>query len=138
MGTVLVTATAGGGYTANREYWYLTSNLSNSASYTFSGGTSEYWSSPPSGLGTLSFVTQRTPTWTSGTPSGTFPLHSNALTGERVGMNWQMTFSRGSWTGSITWWHSSTGNVFGPGTSTTLSPGTPPSGTWYSYTTSPL
>lgn len=137
-GKVLVTNTAGGGFSANREYWYMSANLSNSGTYTFVGGTSEDWTSPPSGLGTLSFVTQRTPTWTSGTPSGTFPVYSNSLTGERVGMDWQMTLSHGTWGGSITWWHSNTNNIFGPGTSTTLASGTPPSGTWYSYSTSPL
>src|SRR5262249_4277247 len=62
VGKVLVTATAGDGYAANREYWYMTSNLSNSSAVTFSGGTSQYWSNPPSGLGTLSFTTVRTPT----------------------------------------------------------------------------
>lgn len=44
MGKVLVTNTSGGGHTANREYRYMTSNLSNSATFKFEGGTSEYWS----------------------------------------------------------------------------------------------
>lgn len=138
LGQILVTNTAGAGYDANREYWYMTTNLSNSGTYTFVGGAAKYWSTPPSGLGTLSFKTVRTPTWTSGTPSGTMLLYTNALTGERIGINWGMTVSHGSWGGSIVWWHSTTGNLFGPGTSTTLTSGTPASGTWYSFTTTPL
>jgi hypothetical protein len=139
IGKVLVTgATAGAGFDANREYWYLTTNVNTGSPVTFVGGTSEYWSNPPSGLGTLSFVTNRTPTWTSGTPRGTMLLESNALTGERIGINWAMTESGGVWSGSITWWHSNTNNVFGPSTNNTLSPGTPATGTWYYYSTSPL
>lgn len=135
---VIVTATSGGGFTANREYWYVSSNLSNSGTYAITGGTPQYWSSPPSGLGTLSFVTNRTPTWTSGTPSGTMLLHTNPITGERIGIDWGMTVSHGTWGGSITWWHSSAGNLFGAGSATTLASGTPASGTWYSFTTAPL
>jgi len=139
IGKVLVTgSTAGAGFDANREYWYLTQNASNGAALTFVGGTSEYWSNPPSGLGTLSFVTQRRPLWGSDTPAGSMLLETNPLTGERVGIDWQMGSSHGSWSGSITWWHSSTGNIFGPSTVNTVSPGTPASGTWYSYTTTPL
>ena len=47
LGSVLVTATAGDGYAANREYWYLTRNLSNDLAVTFTGGASESWSTPP-------------------------------------------------------------------------------------------
>jgi hypothetical protein len=139
IGAVLVTnSTAGDGYEANREYWYLNANPSMSSSLKFVGGTSEYWSTPPSGLGTLSFVTNRTPTWTSGTPRGTLLLESIAGTSEKIGINWGMSESGGVWSGSITWWHSSTGNIFGPSTTNTLSPGTPSAGTWYYYVTSPL
>jgi hypothetical protein len=139
IGKVLVTGSvAGAGFDANREYWYLATNVNTGSPLTFSGGTSQDWSNPPSGLGTLSFVTQRTPTWTSGTPRGTMLLESNALTGERVGINWGMSVSGGVWSGSITWWHSNTNNIFGPSTTNTLSPGTPSSGTWYYYVTSPL
>jgi hypothetical protein len=137
LGNVLVTATAGDGYSANVEYWYLTSNLSNSAAVTFTGGTAEYWSTAPSGLGTLSFTTERTPTWTSGTMSGSMLQYSNAFTGELDAIDWGMSESGGTWSGSITWWHNSTGNLFGAGTSRTLSP-TSTSGTAYYYTTSPL
>lgn len=138
-GKVLVTRTAGGGYQANREYWYLSANLSNGNTYTFTGGTAQAWSTPPSGLGTLSFKTNRTPTWSSGTPSGTMLNYSNPFTGENIAMDWQMTASRsGGWSGSITWWHSNTNDIFGPGTSTTLASGTPSAGTWYAYTTLPL
>src|SRR5262245_17330698 len=70
-GKVLVTRTTGGGYQADKEYWYLSTNISMSMSVTFTSGASQYWSTPPSGLGTLSFTTERRPTWTSGTPSGT-------------------------------------------------------------------
>lgn len=137
-GKVLVTNTAGGGYEANREYWYMSANLSNSGTYTFTGGSSQYWSTPPSGLGTLSFKTVRTPTWSSGTPSGTMLFSNNLFTGERIAINWQMSLSHGSWIGSITWWHSSTANLFGPGTSTTLASGTPTGSPWYSFTATPL
>jgi hypothetical protein len=139
IGKVLVTnSTAGDGYEANREYWYLNANPSMSSSLKFVGGTSEYWSTPPSGLGTLSFVTNRTPTWTSGTPRGTLLLESIAGTSEKIGINWGMSESGGVWSGSITWWHSTTGNIFGPSTTNTLLPGTPSTGTWYYYVTSPL
>jgi len=97
LGQVLVTATAGDGYAANTEYWYMTSNLSNSSAVTFVGGTPEYWSTPPTGLGTLSFSTSRTPTWSSATARGTYPVYSNALTGEYDGLNWQMTNTGGTW-----------------------------------------
>ena len=142
LGQVLVTATASpdGTYAANVEYWYLTSNLSNSAAVTITGGTSQYWSTPPSGLGTLSFSTERTPSWTYGTmSSGTLLEYSNGFTGELDAINWGMSESNGSWTGSITWWHNSTGNMFGDGVSRTLSP-TTASGTGlaYYYVTDPL
>lgn len=139
VGRVLVTRTSSSlGYAADREYWYMTANLSNSSTVTFVSRSSEYWSNPPSGLGTLSFVTERRPTWTSSTPSGTFPLYTDSYTGERIGMDWQMNVSHGNWWGSITWWHSNTDDIFGPGPSTTLSPGTPAAGTWYQFTTPPL
>jgi hypothetical protein len=138
IGKVLVTSTAGSGFDANREYWYMSSNVSMGSSLTFHTGTPSTWSTPPSGLGTLSFVTNRTPTWTSGTPRGTLLLESITGTSEKVGINWGMTVSGGVWSGSITWWHSSTGNVFGASTTNTLSPGTPPAGTWYYDVTSPL
>ncbi|APR79433.1 Hypothetical protein A7982_04780 [Minicystis rosea] len=140
IGKVLVTNTAGAGYTANREYWYLTSNPTMSNGLVFTGAAPEYWSNPPSGLGTLSFKTNRTPTWTSGTPSSSTSilLETNALTGDRIGINWQMTASHGTWGGSITWWHNSQTNIFAPSTTDTLTYGTPASGTWYYYTTAPL
>jgi hypothetical protein len=139
IGKVLVTgATAGDGFDGSREYWYLTTNVAPGVPLTFTGGQSQYWSTVPSGLGTLSFVTQRRPLWVADTPLNTMLLESNALTGERVGIDWQMTASHGTWSGSIVWWHSNTNNIFGPGTTNTLSPGTPDRGTWYSYTTTPL
>jgi hypothetical protein len=137
LGKVLVTATAGGGYAANREYWYLTTNLSNSSAVTISGATSQYWSNPPSGLGTLSFTTVRTPTWTSGSSRGTMLVYSNAFTGEYDAMSWNMSNSGGTWTGSITWVHNSTGNLFGDSVTRTLSP-TSTSGTHYFYVSTPL
>lgn len=138
VGKVLVTATTGGGYTGSREYWYMNQNVATGSSLTFSSGAPDTWSNPPSGLGTLSFTTQRRPLWVSGTPSTTMELYTNPLTGERVGIDWQMSDSGGTWTGSINWWHSTTGNIFGANQSITLSPGTPASGSWYSYTTAPL
>jgi hypothetical protein len=119
---VLVTATAGAGFDADREYWFVTTNLGDSGTYTFTGGASESWSNPPSGLGTLSFTMKRTPTWTPNTLSGTILGYSNALTGEFDGINWGMENSNGSWTGGMTWWHNSTGNLFGPGVTRTLGP----------------
>ncbi|MFT3770048.1 MAG: caspase family protein [Minicystis sp.] len=140
IGKVIVTNTSGAGFDANREYWYLTQNVSMGSAITFTSGAAEDWTNPPSGLGTLSFKTNRTPTWTSGTPSAstTLLLETNVLTGERIGINWQMTVSHGSWGGSITWWHNSQSNIFGPSETNTLSPGLPASGTWYYYTTAPL
>ena len=137
VGKVLVTATSGGGFTANREYWYMQSNLSNSAEVSFVGGLSEYWSTPPRGLGTLSFTTQRTPSWTLGVSSNPMLTSYNSSTGALDGMDWEMSNSSGTWTGHITWWHDSTGNIFGPGTVTTLDPDST-SYTAYYYTTSPL
>jgi hypothetical protein len=137
LGQVLVTSTAGGGYAANREYWYMTSNLSNSSAVRFSGRASEYWSTLPSGLGTLSFTTVRTPTWTSANTRGTMLVYENPLTGEYDAMNWGMSNSSGTWTGSIVWWHESTGNLFGDSVTRTLSP-TSTSGTHYYYVSTPL
>jgi len=138
IGKLLVTATSGLGYTASREYWYLYQNVSSSSPVTFTSGRNELWSNPPSGLGTLSFVTYDRPSWSSATPSGTMLLQDNPFTGERVGIDWHMTVFGGTWSGYITWWHSDTGYIFGPGQVNTLSPATPPAGTWYSYTTTPL
>jgi hypothetical protein len=137
LASLLVTATSGDGYSANTEYWYVTTNLSNSSAVTFTGGASETWSTSPSGLGTLSFSMDRTPTWTSGGMRGTFPVYSNGLTGELDGIDWGMSESGGSWTGWITWYHNDTGNLFGPGVTRTLTP-TTTSGTAYYYYQTPL
>lgn len=138
VGQVLVTgATAGDGFEAEREYWYLTSNITMTSPLTFTSGVSQWWSTVPT-VGTLSFKTQRRPSWTIATPRGDFLLETNALTGERIGINWQMTQSGGVWSGSIVWWHSTTGNLFGPSQTNTLSLGTPATGTWYHFVTSPL
>lgn len=136
-GVVLVTATAGAGFAANTEYWYMTSNLSNSSAITFSGGTSTSWSSPPSGLGTLSFSTARTPSWSSATARGTYPVYSSSMTGEYDGMNWQMTVTHGVWSGEIVWSHNSTGNLFGDSVVRRLAP-VATSGTHEFYTSTPL
>jgi hypothetical protein len=137
LGQVLVTATANGSYAANTEYWYMTTNLSNNSAITITAGTSQYWSNPPTGLGTLSFSTTRTPTWTSGTAAGVMLAYSNVFTGEFDGMHWQMTESGGVWSGQITWWSNWTGNLFGAGVSRTLVP-TRASGTKYYFVTAPL
>ena len=136
-GKVLVTRTAGGGFAADREYWYLTSNISMGSSLTLISGADEYWSTPPS-VGTLSFKTQRRAVWTSATPSGTLLLETVAGTSQKYGINWQMALSHGSWSGSITWWNSATTDMFGPSQTNTLSPGSPSAGTWYSFVTSPI
>jgi hypothetical protein len=139
LGVVIATNTAGGGiYDANYEYWYMYSNVSMSAAVTITSGPSQYWSTPPTDLGTLSFRTNRIPSWTSSTPRGTLLLETNAFTGQRIGMKWAMSESGGVWTGTITWWNSLTGNLFGPSQTNTVSPGTPASGTWYFYTNSPV
>src|SRR5262245_24510011 len=46
LGQVVVTNTAGGGYDANREYWYMTTNLSNTSAIKIVGGGSKAWSTP--------------------------------------------------------------------------------------------
>lgn len=137
LGQVLVTATTGDGYSANTEYWYVTSNLSNTSAVTVTGGSSEYWTTAPSGLGTLSFTMARTPTWTSGTSSGIKLVYSNAFTGEYDGIDWGMSDSGGTWTGQITWWSNSTGNLFGDSVVRRLVP-TRTSGTHEYYVSSPL
>jgi len=137
-GKMLATVTSGAGFDADREYYFMTSNLSNDSAATFVLTRSDYWTNPPSSLGTPSFAIKRTPTWTSATPRGTMLLNTNPLTGERTGINWQMTNSSGVWTGAIYWWHSSATYIFGAGTSTRLAPGTPGSGSWYQFTTTPL
>jgi hypothetical protein len=48
-----------------------------------------------------------------------------------------MSDSGGSWTGSITWWHDSTGNMFGDSVTRTLTP-TQVRQVRYYYTTDPL
>jgi hypothetical protein len=138
LGSVLVTATAGDGYDANREYWYLTTNLSNSSAVTFTGGASESWSTPPSGLGTLSFTMNRTPTWRAGNIMATVPVYSNPTTGEFDAVNWGMSESGGVWTGSITWWHDSTANMFGPGVTRRLAPTIEKGAAAYYYAQTPL
>jgi hypothetical protein len=140
IGQVLVTNTAGDGYAAGTEYWYMSANVSTRYPLTFTSGASQAWSTPPSGLGTLSFKMAQHPVWTSGTPSGSKFTYDDPFTGaSRYLMDWGMTLSRGVWVGSITWWNtSSTGNVFGPSQSDTLDYGSSYSGTWYSYTADPI
>jgi hypothetical protein len=137
VGKVLVTATAGFGYQANTEYYYMYSNLSNSAQVTWTGGSSGSWRRPPAGLGTLSFSMARTPSWTGGTSTGSMLAYSNTGTGQYDGIDWEMSNASGSWSGHITWWHNSTSNLFGPGVVETLTP-TSTSFTGYYYTGYPL
>lgn len=138
IGQVLVTNTAGGGYEANREYWYLTQNVSMASALTFTSGAAQYWTTPPSGLSTLSFVTERRPTWTTATPSGTLLVETVAGTTQRYAIKWQMTANHGTWGGSITWWNTSTGNMFGENQTNTLTPGAPPTASWKRFITAPL
>lgn len=137
-GKVLVTRNAGGGYDADREYWFLTSNISMGSAVTFTSAASEYWSNPPSGLGTLSFKTERRPSWTSGTPSGTLLCQTVSGTAQKYAINWQMVLSHGTWSGSTTWWSTSTGDMWGESQTNTLSPSSPPSGSWNYFVTSPI
>lgn len=137
-GKVLVTRNAGGGYDANREYWYLTSNIATGSSLTLTAGSSEFWSNPPTGLGTLSFKTERRPTWTAGTPSGTMLCETIPGTSQRYAINWNMSLSHGVWSGTTTWWNSTQTDWFGENQANTLSPATPAAGTWYSFVTSPI
>ncbi len=120
LGAILVTATVDAdlGYEANTEYWYLTSNLNNTSAVTFTGGSSTSWSSPPSGLGSLSFATARATSWTSGTPIGTMMYHGSGSS--LVALQWNMGFNGSLWTGSMTWYHSAATNVLGPNTTTRL------------------
>jgi hypothetical protein len=132
IGQVLVTNTASGAFAAQTEYWYMYENLSNTTTFTINGGTSQPWTNPPSGLGTLSFTTPAPATWTSGVVTGSLPCFSNARSEDFYAINWQMSNSGGTWTGSITWWHSSATNLVGPSQSLTLTPNRT-SGTHYYY-----
>ena len=123
LGAVLVTATGNGSYYANTEYWYLTTNLSNTSAVTFTGGSSMSWSSPPSGLGTLSFATPRGTSWTQGNMIGQVLLDRNLFTGTVVGLQWNMGFDGAVWAGDTTWFHNTATNVLGPNTTTRLAPG---------------
>jgi Caspase domain len=137
MGQVLVTNTANGAFAAQTEYWYMYENLSNTAPFTINGGTSQPWTNPPTGLGTLSFATTATPTWSSGAVTGSLPCFSNTRSLDFYAINWQMSNSGGTWTGSITWWHSSATNLLGPSQSITFTPNRT-SGTHYYYVATPL
>jgi hypothetical protein len=122
---VLVTATGDPslGFDPNTEYWYLTANLSNDAAVTFTGGPSTSWSSPPSGLGSLSFATARSTSWTQDYMVGTLLLQHNTLTGKVVGLQWNMGFDGAVWAGNMTWYHNTATSVLGPNTATRLAPG---------------
>ncbi len=123
IGQILVTNTANGGFSANREYWYITSNLSNTSGVTFVPGTAQYWTTPPTGLGTLSFTMPSTFTWTGGSFHGTLPTGASPA-GVYLAMNWQVVNTGGVWSGNVIWWQgNSTGSIFGGTASTTLAPG---------------
>jgi hypothetical protein len=139
IGQVLVATTADGTtYAANREYWYMTSNVSTSYSLTFTSGAGEYWSSPPSGLGTLSFTMDQRASWTGATPQGSKFKYMSQIGLPVVLIDWEMTQSGGTWSGSIYWYHNTTTNVFGPSETNTGTFSVSPSGTWYEYTANPL
>jgi hypothetical protein len=125
LGQVLVTRTANPslGFDANTEYWYLNANLSNDSAVTFTGGSPMYWSSPPSGLGSLSFATARSTSWEQDYMVGTLLLQHNALTGKVVGLQWNMGFNGAVWAGNMTWYHNTPTNVLGGNTVTRLAPG---------------
>lgn len=108
------------------------------AALTFASGAAQTWSTPPSGLGTLSFKTARRPVWVSGTPAGTLLYESIPGSSLKHAVDWRMTVSAGTWSGNIVWWSTGTGNLFGPSQTNVVSPSTPPPGTWSSFTTSPL
>jgi hypothetical protein len=137
LGQVLITATANAalGFLANYEYWYLTTNLSNSSAVTFTGGSSMPWNSPPSGLGVLSFATARSSAWSSGNMIGNLLLNHNPLTGTVVGLNWAITYSGGIWGGQMNWYHNTATNVLGPSTTWRLAPGSYNSPEYYIIST---
>jgi hypothetical protein len=137
IGQVLVTNTAGDGYAANTEYWYMAAPVSNNQALTFAGGRALSWSLPPPGLGTLSFTTARTPTWTLGTSVRIMNVYQDPNGAEYDGIDWQMTETSGAWSGQITWWSDATGNLFGPDVSRTLVP-TRTHGTHYYCVSTPL
>jgi hypothetical protein len=137
LGQVLVTATANGtyGFLANYEYWYLSTNLSNSSAVTFTGGPSMLWSTPPTGLGALSFATPRSSSWSSGYMVGSLLLNHNPLTGTVVGLNWAITNVSGLWGGQMNWYHNTGTNVLGPNTTWRLAPGSYNSKEYYIIST---
>jgi hypothetical protein len=138
IGQVLVTNTEGDGYGAATEYWYMTANVAPRAAVTLTPGTSQSWTNPPSGLGTLSFTMANTTTWSRGTRSGTIYTYNNEGTGEYEGMQWAMSESGGVWSGSITWWQlGDTGTLFAPGGGRILTP-VVASGTAYYIVNSPI
>ena len=138
IGQVLVTSTEGGGYGAATEYWYMTAGISSRSAVTITPGTSQSWTTPPSGLGTLSFKMANSTSWTRATRSGNIMTYSNLTTGEYEGMVWGMTETAGVWSGTITWWSlASTGTLFQPGVARSLSP-VASSGTAYYITNSPI
>jgi hypothetical protein len=139
-GHLLVTRTAGLGYDANREYWYLNRNLSSTSTLTFSGGTAHTWAAPPN-LIHLSFVTARTPEWVSGTPKGALLQETYVKDGVTLhtGIDWRITITAGvGWGGYIKWWHSNHDSILGPKQTDTFVYEPHVESTWYSYTTAPL
>jgi hypothetical protein len=137
-GHVLVTRTAGLGFAADREYWFMTVNLAGAPQLTVNSAAAQYWSTPPPALGAPSFVTLRNPVWIADTPTVGVLNEIIAITGQRIGIDWQMTNVGGVWSGYIKWWNNTTGNIWGPSMGNKLILGRLPVGTWYSYTTSPL
>jgi hypothetical protein len=125
LGQLVVTATLNAdlGFLANTEYWYLSTNLSNSSAVTFTGGPSMSWSNPPSGLGELSFATKRSTSWSYGYMLGSLLLDHNPLNGAVVGLNWGISNAGGIWSGQMNWYHNTATNVLGPGTTVRLAPG---------------
>jgi hypothetical protein len=138
IGQVLVTATAyGTTYAADTEYWYMTANVSTSYDLVFTSGTPQYWSNPPSGLGTLSFSMDQRATWSSCGVRGSHFEYTEAGVPEYL-IGWNMTESGGTWSGNIVWINRTESTVFGPNeTNDGVYSTYAPSG-WYCYTADPL
>jgi len=147
VGQVLVPKTTGsiGGvtYEAGTEYWFdVITSLSSRTSLRFSWQDYEWTDKPPS-IGTLSFRMPENVTWDR---IGTDPATSStnfADTTLNVVIGWLLTYSGGTWGGTLTWYNTDgQNNVFGgsaPG-SATLTSNTPVRGglEWYTVAVSPL
>lgn len=139
VGRVLVTGSAGGGFDAHREYWYLTGNLSTDAPLKVVSRRAQLWNQAPTNLGKLSFVTRQQPEWTATKKPTKVLMAKGAQANEYVGLEWKITKRDGKWTGQINWYHTSTGLIWGENQSNLLEPGNfPATEHCYRYVSRPL